>query len=151
MLSGLFLVCGAGLLALGILRGDAGIVSCAAICFAVACGFPFLNCYLQVSRIKQSVARNRNFNETEQHFTFSEEGLSLQIRIGNRASDYEVPYAQILKAYETNTNFYLYIGRAQALIINKKDVDEGSVDELCALLRKGLKKRFREKKKLRKS
>ena len=48
-------------------------------------------------------------------------------------------------------NFYLYIGRAQALIINKKDVDEGSVDELCALLRKGLKKRFREKKKLRKS
>jgi len=33
MLSGLFLVCGAGLLALGILRGDAGIVSCAAICF----------------------------------------------------------------------------------------------------------------------
>lgn len=110
-----------------------------------------LNCYLQVSRIKQSVARNRNFNETEQHFTFSEEGLSLQIRIGNRASDYEVPYAQILKAYETNTNFYLYIGRAQALIINKKDVDEGSVNELCALLRKGLKKRFREKKKLRKS
>ena len=56
-----------------------------------------------------------------------------------------------MKAYETNTNFYLYIGRAQALIINKKDVDEGSVDELCALLRKGLKKRFREKKKLRKS
>lgn len=151
MLSGLFWVCGAGLLALGILRGDAGIVSCAAICFVVACGFPFLNCYLQVSRIKQSVARNRNFNETEQHFTFSEEGLSLQIRIGNRASDYEVPYAQILKAYETNTNFYLYIGRAQALIINKKDVDEGSVNELCALLRKGLKKRFREKKKLRKS
>ena len=144
IISAMFLLCGGALVALGIYRAEVGII----VCLAFACGFPFFNLFLQLKRIKQSVARNRNFKDTEQFFVFSEEGISLQIRIGTRSSDYEVPYAQIVKVYETPTHFYIYIGRAQALILNKKDIDEGNTVELCALLKKGLGKRFREKKSL---
>ena len=149
MLTGLFLVCAAGLLALGLYRNDKEILIGSASCFVIAFIYPYFNYFLQIKRIKQKVAFNRNFGQTEQFFTFSESGISLQICVGKLTSDYEVPYAQILKAYETNTNFYIYIGRTQALILNKRDIDEGTVGELCLLLREGLGKRFKEKKKLR--
>lgn len=150
LISILFFIFGVGMGVLGIMRSDAGIITCAIVCVAFAIGYPFFNCLVQVSKIKKNVSQNKNFTQTQQFFVFSEDGLSLQIRVGARSSDYEIPYNQIFKAFETNTNFYVYIGRQQALIINKNDIDEGNVEQLCSYLRTGLGKRFSEKKSLRK-
>ena len=95
------------------------------------------------------MATNRNYNLTEQYFTFTQDGISLRIRMNEHTADYEIPYKQILKIFETKQNFYIYIGKQQALILNKNDIDEGTIDELSGLFRKGAGKRFREKKNLR--
>ena len=149
MFSTLFLLIGAGLLVSGILSADAGILSCAAVSLAFAIAYPFLNVFFQISRIKKSVATNRNYNLTEQYFTFTQDGISLRIRMNEHTADYEIPYKQILKIFETKQNFYIYIGKQQALKKKKNDIDEGTIDELSGLFRKGAGKRFREKKNLR--
>ncbi len=147
LLSSLFLLFGAWLMAGGVLQSNSKLMGVSIICFACSVAFPFLYCFLQIIKINKTVKQNKNFNNTEQFFTFTDDGLSLQIKIGTRGSDYEIPYNQILGAFETKTNFYVYIGRRQALIINKKDITEGNEDELCKYLKNGLGKRFVEKRK----
>lgn len=147
LFSSLFLLLGVCLIVSGVLQGDSRLIVFAIVCFAFVIAFPFFYCFLQIVKINKTVKQNKNFNNTEQFFTFTDDGLSLQIKIGTRGSNYEIPYNQILAAFETKTNFYVYIGRQQALIINKKDITEGDENELCNYLKNGLCKRFVGKRK----
>jgi hypothetical protein len=52
------------------------------------------------------------------------------------------PYTMILKAYETQDAFYLYIGPGQAHIIGKNDFRSGSAADLRQILQARLGSRF---------
>ena len=68
-----------------------------------------------------------------------------------RADDFRVtgvqassvyPYFQIIGAYETKTYFYLYFTAEQAYFVAKDGFTQGTAEELRALLREKLGKRF---------
>ncbi len=144
----LFFAAAVMFLALGIAFGNPAFYAGAGVLFVLACALPPVALAMQNAKLGKKIAQNPDYLKTEQLFQFGEESFRLTIRAGARTEEVEIPYAQVLRIYETKEYFYIYIGRSQALIVGKADITEGSADELAVFLRK-LGKRFREKKNLR--
>lgn len=144
----LFFAAAVMFLALGIAFGNPAFYAGAGVLFVLACALPPVALAMQNAKLGKKIAQNPDYLKTEQLFQFGEESFRLTIRAGARTEEVEIPYAQVLRIYETKEYFYIYIGRSQALIVGKAGITEGSADELAVLFRK-LGKRFREKKNLR--
>ena len=144
----LFLAAAGLFLALGIAFGNAALYAGAGILFAAAFALPLLTLAAQNAKIEKKVTAEPGYLRTEQFFEFGKDSFLLKIKAGERAEEMDVPYAQVPRIHETKEFFYIYIGRAQVLILNKADITDGSADELAEIFR-SLGKRFREKKGLR--
>lgn len=143
-----FSLFGVVLLVAGIAVSNSTLVFGGAVLFAAALALPAVTLALQNAKIEKNVRANQNFLRTHQYFSFSEEGIRLTIKVQERQEEYDIPYANVLRIYERKDVFYIYIGRSQALIVPKSQLEGGTPDELACLFRV-LGKRFREMKKLR--
>ena len=97
--------------------------------------YPPLTFIMQYIRINKTVGKNPNFTKTVNNyeFDFSCDYMVLTIKQGKREERHEIPYSEICKAYETKTNFYIYLNQLSALIIKKEDID-GDARELAGIL-----------------
>ena len=121
-----------------------------AVLLAAAAILPLIRFFLQSAKMKKAAASNPNYTATLQEYTFGEENFTLRICVRGKEEEYAIPYAQVLRAYETKEYFYLYIGGGKVLILPKGAITEGSADELAACLR-AMGKRFREKRSCRRA
>lgn len=112
----------------------------AAVLLLLAAAWPFLMLALQNGKISKYLRENPNYERAEQFFTFHESGFHLKIRANGREEEHDIPYDAVLRIYERPDRFYIYIGRAQALIL-KADEIEGGGESLVPLFAK-LGKRF---------
>lgn len=145
----LFFGIGIVLCVFGGLSGNSILFVGAGALFAVAVIMPFAMQALQKSKAEKRVRANANFLKTQQFFCFDENSVTLKLKAGDREEEYESPYEQIAGIYERKDLFYVYIGKTQALIVPKENLEGGSADDLAQLFRK-TGKRFKEKKSLRK-
>ncbi len=141
-------VFGVVLASAGIAVSNGTLVFGGAILLAVGLALPAITLALQNAKVEKSVRANPNFLRTHQYFTFTEEGIRLTIKVQEQQEEYEIPYANVLRIFERKDVFYIYIGRMQALIVPKSQLEGGTPDELAQMFR-ALGKRFREMKKLR--
>ncbi len=145
----LFLGIGIVFCVFGGLSGNSILFFGAGVLFAVAVIMPFAMQALQKAKAEKRVRVNVNFLKTQQFFGFDESSMTLKLKVADREEEYEIPYGQIAKIYERKDLFYLYIGKSQALIVPKNNLEGGSADDLARIFRK-TGKRFKEKKSLRK-
>lgn len=119
-----------------------------AVGLVLALLYPLLTFLLQYFRINKTVGANANFSNTVNNymFDFSNEYMVLEIKQGKREEVHEIYYSTICKAYETKTNYYLYLNSLSALIIDKNYL-EGDERELTGILDYYMGKRFHSKNK----
>ena len=81
--------------------------------------------------------------ETESEFKVDEEKVFMTQEKGD---DYkavtEARYNCFYKVIETKENYFLYISRSQSHVVNKKDLVEGSIEELNEILEQRLEGKF---------
>lgn len=121
-------------------------------CRSLVCGSGhYAVCNAGSAEIKsgKASASQREFFKDAAVFCFDENSVTLKLKAGDREEEYEIPYEQIAGIYERKDLFYVYIGKTQALIVPKENLEGGSADDLAQLFRK-TGKRFKEKKSLRK-
>lgn len=97
----------------------------AAALFLLAAAWPFITLAMQNGKISKYLRENRTYEKSEQFFTFGESGFHLKICADGREEEYDIPYEQVLRIYERADRFYIYIGRAQALILKKDEIEGG--------------------------
>ena len=114
----------------------------AAILLVVAALLPFLNVWIQNGKINKRLRLDGSYEKITQSFLFSESGIRLEIRTKGKTEEYDIPYTQVLRIYERNDVYYIYIGASHALIVRKADLREDSPGELHGYFRT-LGKRFR--------
>ncbi len=133
---------------MGFLSDNSLLFVAAVVLFLAAFLLPLFNLWFQNGKVEKNVRKNPRYEKTEQFFEFDKTKFHLRICVGGQVEEYDIPYDRVLRIYERRDNFYLYIGGAQVLILNKSGVEAGKVDELAELFR-AAGDRFREKKKFR--
>lgn len=135
----------------GILMFVAAIVSkntvlyvAAAVLVLIGFFLPFLFVWMQNGRINKRYRGDDGYEKIRQIFSFSQSGLHLLLKARGKEEEYDMPYEQILRIYELKDVYYVYIGAAHALIIEKASVREDYEGELKGYFRT-IGKRFREK------
>lgn len=146
----LFLVFSGAFFAVAALSKNSILYVAAVILLLLSFFMPLITLAMQNAKIEKNVRNNKNYEKTEQFYEFYQDHFHLLIRVGGDTEEYDVPYSQVLRIYERKDNFYMYIGGTQVLILDKNLIEEQKVDELAYCFR-ALKKRFKEKKKLRKT
>jgi len=71
-------------------------------------------------------------------YEFSDSGIVIESTLPTVTGQVKANYSYLKTVYETNTNFYLFISRQQAYLMNKSDITEGTVSELHELLTKNI-------------
>lgn len=139
---------GAALFVFAALSGNGALYVGAAALIVFAGLIPLGAVWVQNARIEKNVRINPNYLDSEHEYAFSEDGFHLCIRCRGAKEEHDVPWDMVVRIYERKDCFYLYLSRTQALILPKRDIAGGSVDDLAALFRvKG--KQFKEQKRLR--
>ena len=98
--------------------------------------FMYLNApKIFVNRLLKSNKKAKNLEYT---YTFYND----KIEIKTETKSSTIPYAKLVKVYETGTNFYLYINKMEAFLISKKEMKSDEIYKLEKLFEKNLKKDF---------
>ncbi len=84
---------------------------------------------------KQNV---RKFGEIKQDYIFTDKKLIATTDSCGTKGTAETEYASLIKIVETNEYWYIYLTKAQAMIVDKSTVDGGTVEDLRALLVKNI-------------
>lgn len=95
------------------------------VLFLLAAAWPFLTLALQNGKIAKRLRENPNYERSEQFYTFREGGFHLRVRANGREEEYDLAYDDVLRIYERPDRFYIYIGRAQALILKDAEIEGG--------------------------
>lgn len=108
----------------------------------IACGvlvLPF--CLLIVLRGQKNAVKQMPLLSAEPicTFTFENDKFYIEVVKGETyRGTTEAVYDYFNKVYETETHYYLYISRMQCHVLPKKDIVEGSAEELTTLLFRNL-------------
>lgn len=99
--------------------------------------------YLQKCTDKSATYISEN---TEETYTFDEQYITLtQTRGDVFTSTLKAKYSYIYKASEDKNYFYLYISKMQSHVIDKSSITQGTLEEVCALLKANLGDKFKSK------
>jgi uncharacterized membrane protein YgaE (UPF0421/DUF939 family) len=144
--SGIFLALGIAFFMLSMF-GMTMFASGAIVCFLFVFLLPLLNWLMLKIRIRKTVKRNKNFNNTKNLYTFNENDFNLTIEVDKKNEKHDIKYTDLYRVYETKTNYYLYLDYLRALIITKEGIIEGTSKELSEIFSKNLDKKFYNKNK----
>ena len=139
---------GVAVLALGIIFQNAALYIGAAVLIAFSVAMPFLMLWIQNARIEKRVSNTPNYLDSTQIYAFTEDGFKLTVRCRDQEAESEFAWKDVVRIYERNDCFYLYLSGTQALILPKQCIEGGTADDLAVLFRR-LGKQFKEKKDLR--
>lgn len=126
----LFFVFGVFFIIMAVTVQNPALYGVAVILFGLAIALPFLYLWLQNVKINKRFRGDQLYEKIKHFFVFSENGLRLTIKAKGKEEDYEIPYSQMLRVYERNDVFYIYIGAMHALIIPKIAIREDQKGEL---------------------
>ncbi len=93
-------------------------------------------------KTNQAFEHTRTIFESGYTYEFSDEKLIARSEGAVSSDTQEILYDGLYKAFETADMFYLYIGPLQGYILPKASFTQGTADDLRALLREKLNKRF---------
>lgn len=99
----------------------------------------FLRFYLKYFiRVRRYIKQAPSFFEGCNTFIFDDDSFSTT-QTGEMASGTgTMQYSALFKVYETRDMFYAYVSPSQAILLAKKDIVEGTPEELRTLLRSKL-------------
>ena len=91
----------------------------------------------------KAVIKNQNvFLDIINDYEFTEQSFFVE---NKRQGKVEVKYSDVYKAIESNGFLYLYVDKRIAYIIRKKDITEGTEEELRQILTAALKEKYKGK------
>ncbi len=88
--------------------------------------------------------RQRKQGVPELVFTFGDETLSWVSHSENMSGSSEVKYSALHKAVEMGHYFFIYIAANQALMVDKNGIENGSAEEIAAVLSSNLGRKFKK-------
>ena len=104
---------------------------------AVGIAVPVLLSLMQKSGVRARVSGDFMYLKTTYDYEFLPQMMRVKSKCGSKEMSAEFEYSKIFGAYETKNNFYIYLRKDKknpaldrALLMNKKDVVEGSVEAL---------------------
>ena len=116
--------------------------------FLIAFGLLYFPLVLGLSKVFQK-KWNKSMSimsaDTEIEFSFDEERCTIiQIKGDEYKGVTEAKYVCFYKVIETKENYFLYISKSQSHVVNKKDLVDGSIEELNEILSKNLDVKFKQ-------
>ncbi len=104
---------------------------------------PFLFLVMKLSQKSLDKSYQLVSDETISTYEFNNDYIKITVKKGDDFfSEITTKYFSIYKAIETSDTYFLYISKTQSYVFFKKDIVEGSVEELNALLKNNLGKKF---------
>ena len=101
--------------------------------FCVLCFVWFVNIYIYFIRPKSNYKKNK-FKNVLNTFIFKEDSITIS-SLGNGINgSSDISYSSIRKIFETDDAFYIFISANQAFLINKKNNDKITINDLRNLL-----------------
>ena len=74
------------------------------------------------------------FAEIVNTYVFGEDRFQIETKIGKKAETKEVLYGELVRIVERKDAFYLYVSAQLAFLIQKKNIVEGTAEDLRRLL-----------------
>lgn len=74
------------------------------------------------------------FAEIVNTYVFGEDRFQIETKIGKKAETKEVLYSELVRVVERKDAFYLYVSAQLAFLIQKKNIVEGTAEDLRRLL-----------------
>ena len=74
------------------------------------------------------------FAENVNKYVFGEDRFQIETKIGKKAETKEVLYSELVRVVERKDAFYLYVSAQLAFLIQKKNIVEGTAEDLRRLL-----------------
>lgn len=74
------------------------------------------------------------FAEIVNTYVFGEDRFQIETKIGKKAETKEVLYGELVRVVERKDAFYLYVSAQLAFLIQKKNIVEGTAEDLRRLL-----------------
>ncbi len=102
--------------------------------------------YQLLTITKRALKRNPAMFEAVNEYEFEAKHVVVRSLVDGE-KEMHVKYDDLLRAVETPTAFYLYVGQGSALIISKKEIYEEEGEKLAVLLNKKMQERFMYRKK----
>lgn len=144
----LFLLLGGVLLVVGILglfdpeEGSVGPI----LLMVFAAAVPFLGYAFTMFLARKSIRSNAAIgNDMRQRFTFTARSVIIEQKSAQMQSTSEYAWSMFFRAVEDKNYFYMYTSGSTSLIVNKRNVLEGSLDELTEMMRAALGVKFKKR------
>ncbi len=109
--------------------------------FLISIGFVVLYINMPKIFVNRILKSDKYIKDCVNNYSFFSDRLEIVNEYGNS----KLPYTKFFKAYETDTNFYLYMNKMQAFIISKSTIASGDVIKIRKILKNTLKDDFIEK------
>ena len=98
-------------------------LGCAVFCIILECFMYFILPKMQYNSLVK-------MKDIVNEYVFAEESMCVTSTGEDYSSQGEINYSILVKVYETSRYLFIFQNRAQAFIVDKNTIEEGSVDEL---------------------
>ncbi len=109
--------------------------------FLISVGFALLYINMPKMFVNRILKSDKYTKDCINNYSFFSDRLEITNEYGNS----RLPYSKFFKAYETDTNFYLYINKMQAFMISKSTMTSDNMLKIRKILKNKLKQDFIEK------